>query len=87
MQIDSDFPQKTSILLMDGGTKQRIYWAEQLTLCSTIYEIFEAPNGQSGLALYRSRWIDCVVLELGLRAGPRHSKPMRRAAAGRGPAR
>jgi hypothetical protein len=29
-------------------------------------EIFEAPDGQSGLALYRSRWIDRVVLELGL---------------------
>ena len=30
------------------------------------YDIFEAADAQSGLALYRSRRIDCVVLELSL---------------------
>ena len=29
-------------------------------------EIFEAPDGPSGLDIYRSRQIDCVVLELSL---------------------
>ena len=56
----------TSVLLIDGSKNQRTYWANQLKCCSPDYEIIEAPDGQSGLAIYRSRRIDCVVLELGL---------------------
>jgi CheY-like chemotaxis protein len=39
-------------------------WAAQLRRCSSAYEIVEAADDKSGLALYRSRQIDCVVLEL-----------------------
>ena len=55
-----------SVLLIDGSKNQRAYWAAQLKRCSPDYQIIEAGDGQSGLELYRSRWIDCVVLELGL---------------------
>ena len=56
----------TSVLLIDGSKNQRAYWADQLKRCSADYQIVEAADGQSGLDLYRSRRIDCVVLELGL---------------------
>ena len=56
----------TSVLLIDGSQKQRAYWADQLKRCSVDYEIVEASDGQSGLDVYRSRRIDCVVLELSL---------------------
>jgi CheY-like chemotaxis protein len=59
-------PPSTTVLLIDGSKKQRTYWADQLKHCSLDYEILEASDGRSGLALYRSRQIDCVVLELGL---------------------
>ena len=56
----------TSVLLIDGNPKQRVYWAAQIKHCSPDYQIFEADSGQSGLDLYRSQQIDCVVLELDL---------------------
>jgi CheY-like chemotaxis protein len=56
----------TSVLLIDGSQNQRAYWADQLKLCSPDYQIIEAADGQSGLDIYRSRRIDCVVLELSL---------------------
>jgi two-component system chemotaxis response regulator CheY len=56
----------TSVLLIDSSKKQRTYWADQLKHCSSDYEILEASDGQRGLDLYRSRRIDCVVLDIGL---------------------
>jgi len=55
-----------SVLLVDGSKNQRAFWADQLKHCSPDYQILEADTGQSGLDLYRSRRIDCVVLELSL---------------------
>src|SRR2546423_6523167 len=55
-----------SVLLIDGSKNHRAYWVDQLKRCSSDYQIIEASDGQSGLALYRSRRIDCVVLELSL---------------------
>jgi DNA-binding NarL/FixJ family response regulator len=37
-----------------------------LQSCSPDYQIIEAADGQSGLDSYRSRRIDCVVLEIDL---------------------
>lgn len=65
MSPNSDLPT-TSVLFIDGSKNQRAYWADQLKSCSPDYEIIEASDGQSGLDLYRSRRIDCVVLDLGL---------------------
>lgn len=56
----------TVVLLIDESKNQRTYWAEQLKSCSADYEILEASDGESGLDLFRSRRIDCVVLELSL---------------------
>ena len=56
----------TSVLLIDGSKDQRTYWAEQLKRRSPDYTIFEASDGHSALDIYRSRHIDCVVLELSL---------------------
>ena len=54
----------TRVLLIDPSKSERTLWAAQLRRCSSAYEILEAADGKSGLALYRSRRIDCVVLEL-----------------------
>ena len=56
----------TSILFIDGSKNHRAYWADQLKSCSPDYQIIEAADGQSGLDVFRSRRIDCVVLELSL---------------------
>jgi CheY-like chemotaxis protein len=56
----------TSVLLIDGSKNQRAYWADQLKRCSLDYEIIEATDARSGLELYQSRRVDCVVLELAL---------------------
>ena len=55
-----------SVLFIDNSKRQRTFWADQLKSCSSDYEIVKAEDGQSGLALYRSRRFDCVVLELSL---------------------
>ena len=56
----------TSILLIDGNDTDRRYFAYQLKGRSPEYEILEAADGEAGLALYRSRRIDCVVVTLEL---------------------
>ena len=65
MPTNSELPI-TSVLFIDGSKNQRAYWVDQLKRCSIHYEFLEASDGQSGLALNRSRRIDCVVLELSL---------------------
>lgn len=54
----------TSVLLIDGSASDRAHFASQLKHCSPDYLIVEAPDGRSGLALYRSQQIDCVVTDL-----------------------
>src|SRR5262245_33773410 len=66
----SELLPTTSVLFIDGSQNQRAYWAEQLKRCSPDYEIVEASDGPSGLDLYRTQRIDCVILELSL---PDHS--------------
>src|SRR4029078_3006574 len=65
MRADAEL-STTSVLLIDGSKNQRAYWADQLKSCAPDFQILEASDGQSGLDLYRSRRIDCVILELGL---------------------
>ena len=56
----------TSVLFIDGNDTDRKYFAKQLKGRSPDYEILEATDGESGLLLYRSRRIDCVVVALEL---------------------
>ena len=65
MSSNSTVPT-TSVLFIDDNKNDRAYWADQLKSCSPNYQILEADDGRSGLDLYRSRRIDCVVLELRL---------------------
>src|SRR6476620_2734656 len=61
----ADLPS-TSILLIDGFETDRAHWAKELRSCSPDYKILEAADAQSGLAIYRSRRVDCIVLEMTL---------------------
>jgi DNA-binding NarL/FixJ family response regulator len=54
------------ILLIDGNHKDRQYYAHRLKLASPEYEVFEAADGRSGLHLYHTCFIDCVILEINL---------------------
>ena len=65
MPPNADAPP-TSVLLIDGHDRDRTYYADHLKRCSPNYQIYEAADRQSGLALYRSRRIDCVVHEIDL---------------------
>ena len=62
MLPDTDF--STSVLFIDDNAADRKFFAEGLKQYSPDYRIFEASDGESGLALYRSQRIDCVMLEL-----------------------
>lgn len=68
MLLNSD-PPTTSVLLIDGSDTARRYFADQLKQCSPAYSILEAADGQTGLDLYRSRRVDCVILALDLPDG------------------
>jgi DNA-binding NarL/FixJ family response regulator len=57
---------RTSILFIDAHDTDRTQFIEGLKHCSPDYVIFEATNVGSGLELYQSQRIDCVVLELDL---------------------
>jgi len=61
-----DIPPTMTVLLIDGSANQRSYWADQLKRCSSNYQIVEASDGHSGLFLFRSQRIDCVVMDLSL---------------------
>jgi DNA-binding NarL/FixJ family response regulator len=65
MSLDYNIPT-TSVLFIDESKNERTYWSRQLKSCSQDYEFFDASDGESGLQLYRSRKIDCVVMELDL---------------------
>ena len=65
MLPNSELPS-TSVLVIDGFDAERRFFEEQLRHCSLDYQIIETADGQSGLDVYRSRRIDCVVLEIAL---------------------
>jgi len=56
----------TSILFIDTNKDDRTYFTEGLKRRSPDYRILEAPDGGSGLELYRSERVDCVVLAIEL---------------------
>jgi len=66
MTARTETQRSKSILFIDGHGKDRQYYAHRLKVSSPDCEIFEASTGQAGLDLYKSRSIDCVILELGL---------------------
>ena len=56
----------TSVLFIDSNDADRALYVEGLKRCSPDYVIREAIDGESGLNLYRSQRVDCVILSLEL---------------------
>lgn len=54
------------IVLIDGHTEDREYYADRLAASSSYYAVTQAATGQFGLALCKQQLPDCVVLELDL---------------------
>ena len=58
--------QFTTILLIDDNDKDRTYYAERIRMGIPECTVLEAKDGRSGLDLYRSRKIDCLITEVHL---------------------
>ena len=54
------------VLFIDPNDNDRHGWATQLAKLSPTFVVREAKDGESGLQLYKSEHIDCIVLELDL---------------------
>jgi DNA-binding NarL/FixJ family response regulator len=52
--------------LIDGHDDERQYWAHRLKVCSPDRIVLEASDGRTGLRVYETQRVDCVVLELDL---------------------
>ena len=55
-----------TILLIDDNNKDRSYYAEHIRMGLPNCYVLEARDGHSGLELYRSHRLDCIVTELDL---------------------
>jgi DNA-binding NarL/FixJ family response regulator len=61
-----DSPRPPTVLLIESDAHDRATFATQLKTRSRDYQILEAPDGETGPLIFRSRPIDCVVLALEL---------------------
>jgi DNA-binding NarL/FixJ family response regulator len=59
-------PATTTILLIDSFATDRTYYVDRLKNSLPDCVILEANDGQTGLDLYNSRRVDCIVTELQL---------------------
>ena len=67
MEPDGNIPLPdlaTTILLIDGNDHDRTYYADRLKFSIPDCVVLEANDGKSGLAVYKSRRVDCVVHEV-----------------------
>jgi DNA-binding NarL/FixJ family response regulator len=55
-----------SVLLIDSRNTDRNYYADRLKISSSEYVIFQAASGKTGISVYETVEIDCVVLEIDL---------------------
>ena len=51
-----------TVLVIDGDDEDRQYYVHLLKKSPEKYVVLEAKDGHSGLELYRSHPIDCVIL-------------------------
>ena len=56
----------TIVLLIDHIDKDRTYYAERIRFGLPDCQVLEAHDGRSGLELYKSQNVDCIVTELTL---------------------
>jgi DNA-binding NarL/FixJ family response regulator len=54
----------TTILLIDGNGHDRTYYADRLKFSIPDCVVLEAKDGKSGLEVYKSRRVDCIVHEV-----------------------
>lgn len=58
--------QQIKVLFVDPNDSERHGWANQLAKLSPQFVVLEANDGETGLQLYKSEHVDCIVLELDL---------------------
>jgi len=67
MEPDGNIPLldlATTILLIDGNDHDRTHYADRLKFFIPDCVVLEANDGKSGLEVYKSRRVDCVVHEV-----------------------
>ena len=57
-------PATTTILPIDHDDKDRTYYADRLKISIPNCIVLEAKDIRSGLEIYRSRRVDCIVTEI-----------------------
>jgi DNA-binding NarL/FixJ family response regulator len=60
------FGNPIRVLLIDGYHQDREYYSRELKASRRSYVILEAASGQSGIKLFLSHSIDCVIMEIEL---------------------
>ena len=56
----------TTVLFIDDDPTDLDLWSQRLKSCSTAYSILTAEDVESGLNVYKSQKVDCVILDLDL---------------------
>jgi CheY-like chemotaxis protein len=56
----------TTVLFIDDNLADLDFWSKGLRECSPAYATLTATDIKSGLHLYKSRKVDCVILDLDL---------------------
>jgi CheY-like chemotaxis protein len=57
---------RTTVLFIDDNPADLDFWSHALTECSSAYSTLTATDIKSGLQLYQSQKVDCVILDLDL---------------------
>ena len=57
---------RTTVLFIDDNPADLDFWSQSLRECSPTYSTLTATDIKSGLHLYQSQKVDCVILDLDL---------------------
>ena len=57
---------RTTVLFIDDNPVDLAFWSQGLRECSPAYSTLAATDIKSGLQLYQSQKVDCVILDLDL---------------------
>ena len=57
---------RTTVLFIDDNPADLDFWSQGLRECSPAYSTLTATDIKSGLHLYQSQKVDCVILDLDL---------------------
>ena len=64
--VHTEVPQSrtNTVLFIDDDENDLKKWSALLRNYSSTYRVLEANSGEAGLDIYRSRAVDCVILDL-----------------------